>query len=144
MTLDPYADAPAPSVLRDLEESLETTPRLPRDAVAVTLARRYARAIDVCFDELDSAEAIEDAAHHARKVLEIARLGQRLESMLDRLGMAPGARPTVRDPRGESGLDPQASALEQLQRDAASGAPASGLDYTAGVDPSVTETDAED
>ena len=142
---DAYLDGPAPSVLTDLEASLESTPVLPRDRVAVTLARRYARALDVCLDELDSEVAIEDPAHHARKVLEIARLGQRLEGMLDRLGMAPGSRPLVPDgSSGRGGGSPEADKLDVLRRDSAAGAPASGVDYAAGVDPSVTEADAED
>jgi hypothetical protein len=139
---DAYLDGPAPSILTDLDASLESTPRLPRDAIAVTLARRYARALDTCLDDLERVECQEDAAAHARKVLEIARLGQRLEGMLDRLGMAPGSRPALKG--GESGGDPASASLEQLERDAAAGAPASGVDYTAGVDPAVTEADAED
>jgi hypothetical protein len=141
---DPYLDGPAPSVLTDLDAGLETTPRLPRDVVAVTLARRYARALDVCLDELDKDDAIEDPAHHARKVLEIARLGQRLEGMIDRLGMAPGARPNVPGNPNGGERDPASTALDALRADAAAGAPASGVDYAAGVDPSVTEADPED
>lgn len=139
---DAYLDGPAPSILTDLDASLESTPRLPRDAIAVTLARRYARALDSCLDDLDRFECQEDAATHARKVLEIARLGQRLEGMLDRLGMAPGSRPALKG--GESGGDPASGALEQLERDAAAGAPTTGIDYAAGVDPAVTEADTED
>jgi hypothetical protein len=139
---DAYLDGPAPSILTDLDAGLETTPRLPRDAATVALARRYARALDVCLDDLDRIECQEDAAAHARKVLEIARLGQRLEGMLDRLGMAPGSRPALKG--GESGGDPASASLAQLERDAAAGAPASGVDYAAGVDPAVTEADAED
>lgn len=141
---DPYLDAPAPSVLTDLRAALESTPVLPRDAAAVTLALRYARALDVCLDELDSDAAIEDAAHHARKVLEVARLGQRLEQMFDRLGMGPGARSAIRGDGGERGTDPASDALAQLERDAAAGGPASGVDYTAAVDPAVTDADTED
>jgi hypothetical protein len=144
MTTDAYLDQPAPSVLADLDQALETTPRLPRDLVTVTLARRYARALDLCLDQLESDDAIEDAAHHARKVLEIARLGQRMEGMLDRLGMAPGARPAVPGNPNGAERDPQSSALDQLRTDAAAGAPTSGVDYAASVDPSVTDADTAD
>jgi hypothetical protein len=127
----------------DLEEALETTPRMPRDRVAVALAMRYAGALDDCFDELINGDAAEDGAEHARKVLEIARLGQRLEAMLDRLGMAPSARPIV-PTGGERGGDPASGVLDGLRSDAAAGAPASGIDYAAHVDPSVAEADAAD
>lgn len=131
------------TILSDLEDSLRTTPTLPRDALAVAMLKRYARAIDDCFDDLNSVDAVEDRAVHARVVLEIARLGQRVEAMLDRLGMAPSARPAM-PKTGEPGVDPQARALDQLRSDAATGAPASGIDYTAAVDPAVTDADTED
>jgi hypothetical protein len=145
MTTDAYLDQPAPSVLADLDVRRWRPRRGSRGTlVAVTLARRYARALDVCLDDLESNEAIEDAAHHARKVLEIARLGQRMEGMLDRLGMAPGARPAVPGNPNGAERDPQSSALDQLRTDAAAGAPTSGVDYAASVDPSVTEADPAD
>jgi hypothetical protein len=128
----------------DLDESLETTPVLPRDAVSVGLARRYAAALDDCFDALVEFEAAEDDAVHARVVLEITRLGGRLEAMLDRLGMAPSARPAVAGAGGTSGPSAAASAVEQLQRDRAAGAPTSGLDYATTVDPAVAEALAAD
>jgi hypothetical protein len=127
----------------DLRLSLESTPRMPRDAVAVALALRYADALDDAFDELINGDAAEDGAAHARKVLEIARLGQRLESMLDRLGMAPSARPAVPN-GGERGGDPASAELERARADAAAGAPSSGIDYAAAVDPAVAEVDAAD
>lgn len=147
------------TITGDLDESLDTTPRLPRDAVTVALARRYAAALDDCFDELigvarpcprcratyDEGDAVEDGAAHARVILEISRLGARLEATLDRLGMAPSARPAV--PGGAGGIGGTSSAgaaLEQLERDSGAGAPASGVDYTAAVDPAVADADALD
>ena len=127
-----------------LDDALATVPRLPRDAVAVALAYRYAAALDDCFDALTEVTAMENPAEHARKVLEIARLGQRLEAQLDRLGMAPSARPAVVGNGGDHGPTPEAREFERLRADAAAGAPATGVDYAASVDPSVTEADAED
>jgi hypothetical protein len=133
------------TILSALEEALEHTPVLPRDQLATALLRRYAAALDDSLDALDDVDAAEDAATHARIVLEIARLGARLEAMLDRLGMAPSARPVVpHDGGGRDGTTPEAASLEQLRRDAAAGAPASGLDYAAAVDPAVTAADTED
>jgi hypothetical protein len=55
MTTDAYLDQPAPSVLADLEQSRWRRRRGYRvTLVAVTLARRYARALDVCLDDLES------------------------------------------------------------------------------------------
>jgi hypothetical protein len=128
-----------------LEQALETTPLLPRDITARQLALRYAEALDEAFDALVAVECAEDGAAHARKVLEIARLGQRLEVMLDRLGMTPAARPVVPNEGGSrGGSSPESDSLDQLRRDAAAGAPNSGIDYAAAVDPAVTEADAED
>jgi hypothetical protein len=132
------------SVEGALEESLESTPHLPRDRVTVQLALRYAEALDDCFAALTGVEASEDAAAHARVILEITRLGARLEACLDRLGMSPGARPSIPNLGGERGQSPDTAALDQLRRDAAAGAPASGIDYAAGVDPSVAEADTEE
>lgn len=133
------------TILSALEEALESTPVLPRDQLATALLRRYAAALDDSLDALDDVDAAEDAATHARIVLEIARLGARLEAMLDRLGMAPSARPVVpSDGGGRDGQTPEAASLEQLRRDAAAGTPASGIDYAAAVDPAVTEADAAD
>lgn len=131
------------TILSDLEESLETTPRMPRDALAVALLKRYARALDDCFDSLNDDDPAEDPAAHARVVLEISRLGARLEAMLDRLGMAPSARPIVPGKDGPGG-DPASAALDRARADAAAGAPASGIDYAAAVDPAVAEADGED
>jgi hypothetical protein len=128
----------------ELDEALQTTPRMPRDAVAVALAKRYADALDDCFDALIHDDALEDPAEHARKILEISRLGSRLEAMLDRLGMAPSARPVLPTGGGESGGDPASGELDRLRSDAAAGAPTTGVDYAAAVDPAVTEADAED
>jgi hypothetical protein len=132
------------SIYGDLVDALESTPRMPRDAGAVGLAKAYAGLLDDCFDALANDDATEDPAEHARKVLEISRIGARLEAMLDRLGMAPGARPAVPNGRGGTGGDPASSALDALRSDAAAGAPSTGIDYAAAVDPSVTEADAED
>jgi hypothetical protein len=128
----------------ELATALETTPVLPRDAVSVALAKRYADALDDCFDQLVNGDAAEDGAAHARVVLEISRLGGRLEAMLDRLGMAPSARPAVPGGGGQGGPTAAGAALSQLERDGAAGAPTSGVDYAAHVDPAVTEADAED
>ena len=131
------------TIAGDLEDAFATTPTLPRDVVTKTLAMRYAQTLDDCFDALISDDAMEDPAEHARKVLEIARLGARLEAQLDRLGMAPSARPAVTGSSGgESGPDAASRALERLRGDAAAGAPTVGLDYAAAVDASVTEADA--
>jgi hypothetical protein len=129
------------TITGDLERSLETTPRLDRDAAAVTLAIRYAQALDDLFDRLGYDESEEDAAHHARTVREIDAMGRRLEAMLDRLGMAPGARPVV--PRGGALTDDAASAaLESLRSDPGT-APA-GIDLAAVVHPAVTAADTAD
>lgn len=117
---------------------------MPRDTVAVALALRYADALDDCFDDLVNGDAAEDGAAHARKVLEIARVGQRLEAMLDRLGMSPSARPAIPPNGADRGGDPASADLERARADAAAGAPSSGIDYAAAVDPSVAEADAED
>lgn len=125
--------------------ALESTPRLPRDAVIAQLAIRYAERLDDLFDLEAGDAAAEDAAAHARITLEITRMGARLEQALDRLGMSPSARPAVTgNGGGESGPTAAAVDFERLRADAAAGAPASGLDYAAGVDPAVTEADAED
>lgn len=138
------------SIESALEQALESTPRLPRDLATVQLALRYAELLDDAFDALAVEPSLEDGerddgAMHARTVLEISRIGARLEATLDRLGMAPSARPAVTgNGGGESGPTAEAVALEQLRADAAAGAPASGLDYAAAVDPAVTAADAED
>ena len=129
------------TIYGDLCEALETTPRLPRDAAAVALARRYAAALDDLFDTLaNDPDANEDRATHSRVILEITRIGGRFEAVMDKLGMMPASRPAV--PRGEgAGGDPASDSLDALRADAARGAPASGIDYAAAVDPSVTEAD---
>jgi hypothetical protein len=132
------------TILSDLEDALATTPRMPRDGMAVALLYRYARALDDCFDDLTSPDAVENGAAHARVVLEITRLGARVEAMLDRLGMSPAARPMIPGPGGERGGDPASAELDRLRSDAAAGAPTTGVDYTAAVDPAVTEADSED
>lgn len=115
---------------------------MERDAAAAALAMRYAYALDDCFDALTGEDCGEDPAAHARVVLEISRLGARLESMLDRLGMAPSARPAVRGDGGEAGGDPASATFDALRAGAAAGSPAAGFDYAASVDPAVTEADA--
>lgn len=132
------------TIYGELERSLESVPRLPRDAASISLALRYAGALDDCFDVLTGADASEDPAHHARVVLEISRLGGRLEAMLDRLGMAPSARPLTREEGGPGATDPASRALDALRADSASGYPGAGVDYTAAVDPAVTEADTWD
>jgi hypothetical protein len=143
---DGYPDALLPTSNRAaLLEALETTPRLPRDLAAVKLALHYADLLDDATDRLSDAgegEA-EDGRDFGRMVAVITRVGPRYEAMLDRLGMSPGARPVTRD--GEShGGDPASAELDRLRADSAAGAPASGVDYAAFVDPSVTEADTED
>ncbi len=133
------------SVEAALEAALESTPRLPRDAATVQLALRYAELIDDLFERLVSDAMEEDGAAHARTVLAIARTGARLEATLDRLGMAPSARPILPQNGGQAdGRSPEVDQLDVLRRDAAAGGPASGVDYAAAVDPSVTAADAED
>jgi hypothetical protein len=132
------------TVAEDLAKSLRTTPTLPRDAVTVALAHRYAATLDACFDALTGWQAEEDPATHARVILEITRIGARLEATLDRLGMSPGARPATRGAEGMTGDDPARDSLDTLRRDADAGAPASGVDYAAAVDPAVAEALAED
>ena len=127
------------------EEALETTPRLPRDAVTVQLAYRYAEALDDMFERLGTDHDVaEDLAAHARVILEITRIGARFEACLDRLGMSPGARPAIPSVGGERGESPDTRALDALRSDAAHGAPTAGIDYAASVDPAVTDADAED
>ena len=128
--------------------ALETVPQLPRDVVATQLALRYAERLDGLFELSMDAPVPEDGgpadgAERARVTLEITRMGARLEAMLDRLGMAPSARPLV-PTGGNGGTSPEADQLDALSRDAAAGAPSSGIDYAAGVDPSVTAADAAD
>jgi hypothetical protein len=132
------------SVEGALEEALETTPLLPRDLAARQLALRYAETLDDLFDSLVNGDAAEDGAAHARVILEIARVGARYEAMLDRLGMSPGARPVIPNGGAPGGTSPDAGRLDQLRRDAAAGAPTSGVDYAAAVDPAVAEADAAD
>lgn len=132
------------TIYGDLVDSLQTAPRLDRDGAAVALAKRYAETLDDLFDQLVHDAATEDPAEHARKVLEITRIGARLEAMLDRLGMAPGARAPVRDGGDGRGATPEGDSLDALRRDAAAGAPGSGVDYTEAVDPAVAEADAMD
>lgn len=145
MTTDPD-EIHATSLLAALDASLESTPRLPRDAAAVALARQYAAMLDDATDRLtDAAEGeTEDGKDFGRMVAVITRIGPRYEAMLDRLGMAPGSRPATLNGQGVGGGDPESAALERARADADAGAPASGIDYAAAVDPAVTETDPED
>jgi hypothetical protein len=125
-----------------LNESLRSTPHLPRDRAMIELARHYARMLDDAADRLSDAgegEA-EDGRDFARMAALIARIGPRYEATLDRLGMSPGARPAVRGGEHDGRTDPAAAALAVLQ----SGGVAAGVDYAAGVDPAVTAADAED
>lgn len=132
------------SLAGDFREALETTPRLPRDAATAALGEMYADALDDMFDRLrNDPDTNEDPATHARVILEITRIGGRLESIMDKMGMTPGSRPLVDKPGGVGG-DPASDRLDQQRADAAAGAPTSGIDYTAAVDPAVTEADAEE
>ena len=121
-----------------LDHSLASTPHLPRDRAAVALARRYADLLDDATDRMDDAAETMDhtvgedgARDFGRMVTVITRIGPRLESVLDKLGMTPGARrgdgaPNVPD-------DPAAVALANLRAEYAA-----RLDLTAPVDPAVT------
>lgn len=125
--------------------ALETTNVLPRDAAAVALACRYAERLDDLLEmSLSGLDVAESNAERARVTLEITRMGARLEGMLDRLGMTPAARPALPMGGGGGGTTPEADSLDQLRRDAAAGAPSSGVDYSAAVDPAVAEADAEE
>jgi hypothetical protein len=139
-------DDPAPDRFTSLEaaldESLRSTPHLPRDRAMIELARHYARMLDDAADRLTDAgdgEA-EDGRDFARMAALIARIGPRYEATLDRLGMSPGARPAVRGGEHDGRVDPAAGALAILQ----SGGVAAGVDYAAAVDPAVAEADAGD
>jgi hypothetical protein len=133
-------DARAPSIVAAVERSLEDTPRLPRDGAAVELARLYATLIDDAVDRLSDAAEDDQARDFARMTITVERAGRRLESVLDRLGMTPAARPATRggDPHGAP-PDPARAALDALRGGTA--APP-GLDYAAAVDPAVTAADA--
>lgn len=126
------------TILSKLRISLRTTPRLPRDTATVELALRYAALLDDLFVRLDEHEAVESGAHHRRVIMEIDTIGKRLDAVLDRLGMSPGARPAVRE--ADPGGDPDSATLDALRYDAAGGG-AAGVDYTEAVDPTVAETD---
>lgn len=133
-----------------LVASLESTPRLPRDAGAVKLLLHYADLLDDATDRLSDAAEEEETRDFGRMVTVIAKLGPRLEAMLDRLGMAPGARrPADNGGGGGDGNgrpDPAAAALAALRDNAGPGADgaAAGVDYAAVVDPAVTEADTAD
>ncbi len=130
------------SLAAALTAALETAPYLPRDRAAAELALRYAEMIDDAADRVEQAEDDDESRAYGRYVTVVAKLGPRLEAMLDRLGMAPGARPAVRgaDPHG---VDPAAAALGELEA-GSPGSPAPGVDHAAFVDPAVTAADAED
>jgi hypothetical protein len=125
-----------------LRLALQDAPRLPRDLAVVELALTYARELDRLFVRLAEPDAIDSPVHHKRVITEIDIIGRRLEAVLDRLGMSPGARPAVRATEPGAGGDPDSAALAALRSDAAGGAP--GLDYAAAVDPAVTAADAGD
>lgn len=119
-----------------LAAALESAPYLPRDRAAVALAFRYADLIDDAQDRIEQAEDDDESRAYGRYVTVVAKIGPRLEAVLDRMGMTPGARPAVPGgvPHGAA-PDPRASALEHLERSA--GTPAAGLDPSALVDPAV-------
>jgi hypothetical protein len=123
------------------DEALRTAPHLPRDVAAVHLARTYAGMLDDATDRLTEhgEEHDEQSRDFARVVAVIAKIGPRYEAVLDKLGMSPGARPAVRG--GEPhGVDPSASALDELRN----GAAAAGVDPAAYVDPAVAAALADD
>lgn len=120
------------SLLAAVERSLPDTPVKPRDAAAVALLKHYATLLDDAGDRLSDAAEEDQAADFNRMAMTISRLGPRMEAMLDRLGMAPGARPALRG--GEPhGVDAAAAALAKLRDDAA----AAGVDDSPAVDPAV-------
>lgn len=134
----------ATSLRAALDDALASTPHLPRDRAAIALARRYADLLDDATDRLDdAAEVLADtdgqdgARDFGRMVTVIIRLGPRLESVLDRLGMTPGAR------RGEERNvpdDPAADVLAGLR----AAYDATRVDPAAAVDEAVTAAIAGD
>ena len=144
---DVVSDVPdEESLTTSLRKALDSTPRLPRDRAAVRLAMHYASLLDDLFDRLDEVGEHRDDDGRDSSVADINRLtsmiskiGPRYEATLDKLGMAPGARPALRggDP---AGVTPAAAALGALQR----GHAPPGLDPGAAVDPAVTAADAGD
>ncbi|MDQ1700670.1 MAG: hypothetical protein QOG34_2533 [Frankiaceae bacterium] len=133
MTAD---DGRATSIADAVRRSLEDTPHLPRDKAAIALLLHYADLLDDATDRLD--DAAEEGEHRdfGRMVMAISKIGPRVEAMLDRLGMSPGARPAKRDG------DPDAAgaageALQELEQRAA--ARAAGQPVAPAVDPAVAK-----
>jgi hypothetical protein len=90
----------------------------------------------------DAEDRLQDAAEQdeeesrafARVVNVITKIGPRYESVLDKLGMSPGARPATRG--GEPhGVDPAAAALDELR----DGDAPVGDDPAAYLDPATAE-----
>ena len=120
------------TILSKTRAALRDTPRLPRDSATVELALKYAALLDDLFVRLDEHESVESSTEHRRVIMNIDTIGRRLDAVLDRLGMSPGARPPARD--AEPGGDPANAALDAQRADAT--APA-GIDYSPALDPSV-------
>lgn len=123
--------------------SLESTPHLPRDRALIALALRYADMIDDAQDRLGEAGDEDEARDLGRMIAIVAKIGPRLEAVLDKMGMSPGARPATGGGAPLNGTDPGSTALAALQS-GRPGSPAPGIDYAAAVDPAVTEADTED
>lgn len=139
MTNDNKAES---AIATALERALESMTLLKRDGAIAELARVYARELDGLFTRLGEDEATDSATHHKRVITEIDIMGRRLEAVLDRLGMSPGARPAVRGGGEGESDDPATRALDELRADTAAGT--AGIDYAAAVDASVTAADARD
>lgn len=125
-----------------LVASLESTPHLPRDRAMIALALRYADMIDDAQDRAGEADDDDQARNVARMIGLVAKIGPRLEAVLDKMGMSPGARPATTGGAPLNGTDPGSAALAGLQA-GRPGSPAPGIDYAAAVDPAVTEADTE-
>lgn len=124
-----------------VDRSLGDLPHKPRDLAALELLRTYADLLDDAIDRLGESDEEENPRDFGRMVMAVSKIGPRLEAMLDRLGMAPGARPST--PEGDAHGDPDAAgALDQLEQDAA--ARADGLSAAPLVDPAVTAALAEE
>lgn len=128
-----------------LDESLRSTPHLPRDQAVIAVACHLADLLDDATDRLtDAAEGeTEDGRDFARMVTVIDRLTPKYLAALDRLGMSPGARPQTRAGEHDGRTDPAAAELAKLQS-SGPGSPSAGIDYAAHLDASVTEADSVD
>lgn len=106
--------------------SLQDVPKLPRDAAAVALARRYARVIDDAqrvAEELDGmtpdtdaqAEAIRRLAAKVEAHSVVSDIGPKLLAALNSLGMTPQARSSTQKGDRPNAQSPAAAALAALR-----------------------------